>query len=158
MTRTEQLIAELQHHQQQLDGQRRRNMQWNGQPNGQVTFYGDGTWTKCKISTFGKSCALCHRVFQPGDAAEKVIFLADRGAYMQLYHLSCAVLRRVAGELEVFESAEKAARWAEDEGCTQCNMDPWQCKRNPLDCRKCIELLRLSCVRKEKGEEEEEED
>ena len=149
MTRTEQLIAELQHHQQQLDGQRRRNMQWNGQPNGQVTFYGDGTWTKCKISTFGKSCALCHRVFQPGDAAEKVIFLADRGLYMQLYHTSCALLRQAAGERPEFESPEKVLTWAEDVGCGQCNQRPWECSKMALDCRKCIEYLRLSCVRNE---------
>ena len=145
----------LRKNQKTAEWARREKTHWNGTELGKVTFYADAAWSRCKVATFGHACALCHRVLSPGELCEKAIFRADRGLYMQLYHTSCALLRQAAGERPEFESPEKVLTWAEDVGCGQCNQRPWECSKMALDCRKCIEFLRLSCVRNDKDEDDE---
>ena len=123
---------------------------------GTVTYWDEGSWKAARAANNSTVCALCYRRIEQGALFERALFPAERGVYIQNYHLFCAAIRKSVGERDEFLSARRARVWAEDVGCARCQRHG-SCAVVPFDCKKAVDRIRMLC-RKETEDESGEND
>lgn len=100
------------------------------------------SWSKRRSESLTYVCALCWRRIRQGSEFMRAVYPAYKGAYIQMFHPTCALIAQTNRAAQALRTGGEAAEWARESACLNC--ENWsKCALNPFDCERATRYLRL---------------